>query len=56
MDAGLLDELRLWVHPFLIRKGGPDALLYREGPLTQFQLVDARTLSDGVVVLFYRPR
>lgn len=54
MDAGLLDELRLWVHPFFVRRGGPDALLFREGPPAQLRLADVRTLADGVVVLFYR--
>jgi dihydrofolate reductase len=54
MDHGLLDELRLWVHPFFVRKGGPDDLLFREGPLTVMQLVGATTLKTGIVILTYR--
>jgi dihydrofolate reductase len=54
MDHGLLDELRLWVHPFFVRKGGPDDLLFRAGPLTVMQLVSATTLKSGIVILTYR--
>jgi dihydrofolate reductase len=56
MDHGLLDELRLWVHPFFVRRGGPQDLLFREGPLTELDLVDTRTLGSGVVILFYRSK
>jgi dihydrofolate reductase len=55
MHHGLLDELRLWVHPFFFGSGGPDALLYREGPLTKLRLVEAMTLKNGEVILTYRP-
>jgi dihydrofolate reductase len=54
MDNGLLDELRLWVHPFFVRKGGPEDLLFREGPLTLMQLEGATTLKSGIVILTYR--
>jgi dihydrofolate reductase len=50
---GLLDELRLWVHPFVIGSGGPQDLLYRDSPLTRFRLVDATPLESGIVVLAY---
>jgi dihydrofolate reductase len=55
MHAGLLDELRLWVHPFFFGSGGPQARLYREGPLTKLRLADAKTLESGEVILTYRP-
>jgi dihydrofolate reductase len=29
LAAGLIDELRLWVHPFFVGRGGPQDLLYR---------------------------
>ena len=32
MEHGLLDELRLWVHPLFVGTGGPDDLIYRDGP------------------------
>jgi dihydrofolate reductase len=56
MKAGLLDRLRLWVHPFFIGSGGPRDLLYRDTPVTAFNLVDAITLESGVVILDYRIR
>ena len=55
MHHGLLDELRLWVHPFFIGGGGPEALLYREGPVTRLSFVDAKPLENGDVILTYRP-
>jgi dihydrofolate reductase len=54
MHQGLLDELRLWVHPFFIGSGGPQALLYREGPTTKWSFVDAKPLKTGDVILTYR--
>lgn len=56
MAAGLLDRLRLWVHPFVIGRGGPHDLLYRDAPVTEFNLVDAITLESGIVILDYRIR
>jgi dihydrofolate reductase len=54
LAAGLLDRLRLWVHPFLIGRGGPADLLYRDTPTTAFDLDEATTLDSGIVVLDYR--
>ncbi|MEU5878771.1 dihydrofolate reductase family protein [Spirillospora sp. NPDC047279] len=55
LEHGLLDELRLWVHPFILRTGGPADLLFREGSPATFDLVDAQPLKSGIVVLTYRP-
>jgi hypothetical protein len=49
----LLDELRLWIHPLLVGKGGPADLLYRDNELTTFELVDVIPLKSGIVVLSY---
>jgi dihydrofolate reductase len=51
---GLLDELRLWIHPLIVGHGGPGDRLYRDCDLTQFELVDTQPLSSGIVVLSYR--
>ena len=56
MHHGLIDELRLWVHPLFVGRGGPEGLLYREGPLTTLRLADTRTLKNGDVILTYRPK
>jgi dihydrofolate reductase len=53
LEHGLLDELRLWIHPFVIGKGGPEDLLYRDAPTTRFRLEDAKPLENGIVVLSY---
>jgi dihydrofolate reductase len=53
MEQGLLDELRLWVHPFFVGSGGPADLLYRDTQLTTFDLADATPLANGIVVLTY---
>jgi dihydrofolate reductase len=54
LEHGLLDELRLWVHPFFVGGGGPEDLLFRQGPAAPFELVDTRPLKSGIVILSYR--
>jgi dihydrofolate reductase len=54
MAAGLLDELRLWVHPFFVGSGTADDLLYRAGSTGRFALADSTTLASGIVILSYR--
>jgi dihydrofolate reductase len=53
LAAGLMDELRLWVHPFLIGHGGPQALLYRDSTTTRLNLVATTALENGIVILTY---
>lgn len=54
LGHGLLDELRLWVHPFFLGSGGPQDLLFRNGPRTKLNLTDVKTLKSGVVILSYQ--
>ena len=56
MAAGLLDELRLWVHPFFVGTGTADGLLHRAGSAGRFDLVDAMSLDSGIVILTYRSK
>ena len=56
MTAGLLDELRLWLHPFFVGSGTADDLLYRPGSTGRFDLADSTTLDSGIVILSYRKR
>jgi dihydrofolate reductase len=51
--AGLMDELRLWVHPFILGQGGPEALLYRESATTSLRLAATTALASGIVILTY---
>jgi dihydrofolate reductase len=53
MDHGLLDELRLWVHPLFVGSAQPEDLLYRDCPTATFELVDARALKNGIAILTY---
>jgi dihydrofolate reductase len=54
IEHGLLDEVRLWVYPFFLGSAEPADLLFRAGPTVVFDLTDATTLENGVVVLSYR--
>src|SRR4051794_19255110 len=54
VEHGLLDELRLWVHPQFVGAAKPDELLYRDCDPTMFDLADVTTLDNGVVILAYR--
>jgi dihydrofolate reductase len=53
MEHGLLDELRLWVHPLFVGKARPEDLIYRDGPPAIFELRDATPLKSGNVILTY---
>jgi dihydrofolate reductase len=50
---GLLDELRLMVHPILV--GGGKRLFDKEADTKPLELVDSKTFSTGVIYLTYRP-
>lgn len=54
MEHGLLDELRLWIHPLFVGKGSTDDALFPKGPPSQFELVDSTTLKSSMVILTYR--
>jgi len=54
MEHGLLDELRLWIHPLFVGKGSSDDVLFPKGPPTQFVLTDSTILKSGMVILSYR--
>jgi riboflavin biosynthesis pyrimidine reductase len=53
MEANLIDEYRIWIHPFVI---GTGTRLFAEGvPTRSLELAESRTLGTGVVILVYRP-
>src|SRR5262249_21937721 len=54
LEHGLLDELRLWVHPVFAGTAGPDDLLFRPDKPVVWELADTRTLSNSIVILSYR--
>jgi dihydrofolate reductase len=53
LREGLLDELRLMVHPVVL--GGGKRLFEEGGHQKALELVDSRTFATGVVYLTYRP-
>ena len=56
MEAGLLDELRLWVHPFFVGRAETQDLLFRPSVPTVFNLTDTHALPSGTVLLTYQAR
>ncbi len=52
LAQGLLDELRLLVHPIAVGKG---QRLFEDTPTHKLELADSATLSSGVLNLTYRP-
>jgi dihydrofolate reductase len=53
LQADLLDELVLMIHPVVVGKG---KRLFNDGKaLKRLKLVDAKTSSTGVVIATYRP-
>ena len=53
LEHGLLDELRLWVHPFMVGRGSVSDLLFRDGRAAHFDLAGSEALASGIVVLTY---
>jgi dihydrofolate reductase len=53
LELGLVDELRLLVHPLVVGSG---AKLFPDGAApVSLELADSRTFSTGVLDLTYRP-
>ena len=52
LDAGVLDELRLLVHPIVVGHG---KRLFADGAQVPLRLVSARTLETGVQYVVYAP-
>jgi dihydrofolate reductase len=54
LQAGLLDELTLMIHPVVAGRG---KRLFADGSeLQRMQLVEAKTSGSGVAILTYQPR
>ncbi|PSK90211.1 dihydrofolate reductase [Murinocardiopsis flavida] len=56
LDAGVLDELRIWVHPVLFGSATTEGMITREGPKTALELAGTRTLDTGIVIHTYTPK
>ena len=53
LQYGLLDELKLMIHPVVV--GGGKRLFEEGGEHKELELVDSKTFATGVVYLTYRP-
>ena len=53
LAAGLLDELKLWIHPCYVGHG---ELMFQQGEEHKLQLLSTKTLATGVIVATYAPR
>jgi dihydrofolate reductase len=52
LEADLLDELNLWIHPVFVGRG---TKLFREGRQSELRLARSKTTNTGVVILTYEP-
>jgi dihydrofolate reductase len=55
LHEGLLDELRIWLHPLLVGDTDPTALLAHIGARATFRLVDITRYDSDLLILSYRP-
>jgi dihydrofolate reductase len=53
IKAGLLDEVRFWIHPVLV--GGPSVTSTLSDVAATFTLVDTKVMKNGVIIASYRP-
>jgi dihydrofolate reductase len=53
IDNGLIDEIRLWIHPIILGSGGPKSPHFFNWPPTRFRLASTRTLANGIAILTY---
>ena len=54
LEHGLLDELRLWVHPLFVGRAKVDDLMFRPTATAQMELAGTLALNTGIVILTYR--
>jgi dihydrofolate reductase len=53
LEHDLLDELRLWVHPFMLGSGEASDLVFRDGRAAHFDLAGCEALASGIAILTY---
>jgi len=56
LDNGLLDELRVWLHPVLSGKAESSELIHRNGEQYNFELTDTAAHGTGLMLLTYTPK
>ena len=56
LEHGLLDEIRLWVHPLILGRNGPSLPHFHDAPPTRLELTGSQTLPNGIAILTYQVR
>jgi dihydrofolate reductase len=56
LEHGLLDELRLWVYPLILGRGGPAAPHFLRCPTTRLRLEGSTGMPNGVTILRHAVR
>ena len=56
LDNGLLDEVRLWIHPIFAGARKADDLISVSGVKGELELAGTRILDSGVIIASYVPR
>lgn len=54
LEHGLVDEIRLWIHPLVLGKKGPQSPHFLNCPTAQLDLVSTRALPNGIVIVNYK--
>ena len=54
LEHGLVDEIRLWIHPIMLGKKGPQSPHFLNCPTALFDLVSSRALPNGIVIVNYK--
>jgi dihydrofolate reductase len=55
IEHGLLDELRLWLHPILVGRGEVADLLIGPRATAKLELADLKRYDSGLLILTYQP-
>jgi riboflavin biosynthesis pyrimidine reductase len=53
LKAGLVDEVRFWIHP--VFQGGPSVTAPLSQARTTLRLADSRVMKSGVIIASYQP-
>ena len=53
VTAGLVDEIRFWIHPVIV--GGPSLSAPLADPRTTLTLANTRAMKSGVIIATYTP-
>src|SRR5437763_11942954 len=54
LENGLVDEIRLWIHPIILGKKGPQSPHFLNCSPAPFYLVSSRALRNGIVTVNYK--